>query len=545
MATAKSIVQIDVQDESFKRFHAAFDKYKEALKAMPKDWQKVGQQLGAAGAAIDKNLQKNTKNQKDFNKSMKDGLVTAKEFAGQAKSIAGSFASAAVSIAKWVSLGALGGGFGLAGLASGASNARRQSQGLGLSTGETRAAQTSLSRYIDPMSALKNIVDAQNDVTKRIVFSATGTSPNGKNSLQVLQEILPKMVEAFKAQPESTRYNYANAMHFTDIVSQEDLNRLAHLGKDELPQAMKQMADMAKRFNADDSVNKGWQDFLVNMKAAGISLEVDLQKNLIKLSVPFQNLMKTISKVANELLSSPDMGKWIESLGNGIEKLAKYLSSPEFSSDLMGFMDSLKKFGEVIAWIWDKLPDSGKSDPVNHNTATVKSGITQSPADFLRNMSKGDSLLKLEAQNNLPRGILDTIWALESNRGKNSGSSSKGAMGDFQLMSDTAKGLGVTDRSDFNQSAGGAATMISRLLKKYKGNVERTLEAYNWGEGNLDHYLKGDKSWTESNGTVHNTNHIPKETQDYVRKAGLPVTLIINDATGGNININAAMQGAH
>ena len=427
MAQAKSVIQIDVQDESFKRFQSAFNEYTKALAAMPADWKKVGQHIGDAGKSIEKNLKGAGKAQKDFNKDMRDGLVTAKEFASQAKSIASSFASAALSIAKWVTLGALGGGFGLAGLASNAGNLRRQSQGLGLSTGQVRAAETSLSRYIDPMAALKNIVDAQNDVTKRIVFSATGTSPNGKNALQVLQEMLPKMVASFKSQPEATRYNYANAMHFTDIVSQEDLNRLAHLGKDELPQAMRQMEMMAAQLQADDSVNKGWQDFMVNLHAAGNALEVNLQKNLIRLSEPLQKLMAAVGKVANDLLSSPDVGKWLNSLSKSIEEFAGYLSSPQFKDDMGEFVESMKKIasaavklGEIIGWVYDHTLGLGSTNPAgtpyvsNKNPSEVHSANKQSVFDFIKNASKERQLQELEASNKLPFGILDAIWANES-----------------------------------------------------------------------------------------------------------------------------------
>ena len=48
MAT-KSVIQIDVLDESFKKFQQAFDKYQAALKKMPGDWQKVNQ-TSAGGA---------------------------------------------------------------------------------------------------------------------------------------------------------------------------------------------------------------------------------------------------------------------------------------------------------------------------------------------------------------------------------------------------------------------------------------------------------------------------------------------------------------
>jgi hypothetical protein len=37
----KSVIEIDVLDEKFKAFASVFEKYQEALKKMPGDWQKV------------------------------------------------------------------------------------------------------------------------------------------------------------------------------------------------------------------------------------------------------------------------------------------------------------------------------------------------------------------------------------------------------------------------------------------------------------------------------------------------------------------------
>jgi hypothetical protein len=78
--------------------------------------------------------------------------------------------------------------------------------------------------------------------------------------------------------------------------------------------------------------------------------------------------------------------------------------------------------------------------------------------------------------------------------------SPKGANGMFQLMPETAKGLGV-DPTDPVQNIQGGIKYLKQQLDANGGNVEKALQAYNWGPGNV---AKG--------GTP------PPETQAYVQK---------------------------
>lgn len=89
-----------------------------------------------------------------------------------------------------------------------------------------------------------------------------------------------------------------------------------------------------------------------------------------------------------------------------------------------------------------------------------------------------------------------------------------GATGAFQLMPGTARDLGlrvdsqVDERLDPSKSRAAASVYMRQLLKRYNGNVDNALRAYNWGMGNVDKWI--------ANGS--DLSQLPKETRDYTGK---------------------------
>jgi len=78
-----------------------------------------------------------------------------------------------------------------------------------------------------------------------------------------------------------------------------------------------------------------------------------------------------------------------------------------------------------------------------------------------------------------------------------------GAQGLMQLMPATAKELGVEDSFDPQQNLLGGSRYLKQLLDKYDGDLDKTLAAYNWGQGNVDR--KG-------------LEQMPQETRSYLQK---------------------------
>jgi len=122
----------------------------------------------------------------------------------------------------------------------------------------------------------------------------------------------------------------------------------------------------------------------------------------------------------------------------------------------------------------------------------------------------------LESQYGLPKGLLAGIQMQESRgdtyRGGKLLTSPAGAQGSFQFMPATAKRFNV-NVEDMASSAEGAAKYLNKLLKMFNGDIDKTIMAYNAGEGNVQ------------SGKAYGF----KETQDYLKK--------VKGYTAGSIGI--------
>ncbi len=115
-------------------------------------------------------------------------------------------------------------------------------------------------------------------------------------------------------------------------------------------------------------------------------------------------------------------------------------------------------------------------------------------------------LAQLEDKYGLPPRLLSSVSKVESNDnpmavGPTTRSGER-AQGRFQFMPATARSYNI-DPFDEAQASDAAGQMYQRLLKKYNGDVDKALAAYNWGEGNVDR---------------QGMDKMPKETRDYIAK---------------------------
>lgn len=381
--TTKAVIEIDILDEKFKAFEAALEKLQEVVGKLPSDWKKVTSEIGNANKELgkgekeaekderkrkDRDTKKRYEENRDNNQRKKNNedqrvaqnnaLQQYREVFRVTGGIAKNLASGALSVAKWVTLGAIGGGFGFGGLAAAASNARKEAGGLGVSTGELRAANVAYGRYLDnPEQSLGNIAQMQQDYLGRAKLNRiAGKDVSQETSGQALTDTLQNAVKMYQA--NKNNLPYLQSMGVTDVYSLQELRRLAALPEKERNEAISQYGSLSKKYAVADPTSKAWQDFMVKLQDAGQTIEVSFIKNLKNITPALDTLTTSISKAIDEFLSSKQFGDAVKTLSTKIVEFGKYLGSAEFQDDISKFMSSVGKLvdytEDFVGWL-DKV----------------------------------------------------------------------------------------------------------------------------------------------------------------------------------------------
>lgn len=554
--SATPIVSIPVDDAAFKRFHDLFQKYEASVKSLPAAWAAVEGHLKTMGGYLERIANASERQGTSVRRMGEDAGAFRRTIDAVARqfekvdhsvyNISRHIASATLDLFKWSTIftgisGLLGAGglFGLNRLAQASAGGLRTARGLGVTTAEAQAFSINYQRAVDPGSVLGNVADAQSDYTKRWAFNALGVNGLDRDPALVAQDVVERARRMYLQSDRSQQFAQAHGL--LEFMTMEDLRRLGAMSDKEVAGMRTGMAGDVNRLHMDPSTGVGWQNFINQMERAGTVLENSFIKVLIGLEKPLETFSERLVKVVEAM--EPKMAEWIDALGRGLQVFADYLGSAKFRQDVIDFTSAIESLGGVIMKVVhlfspQHTPDGRAIAPsgvpffqyVPPNAGRAGGGSIDRPAQS----SQASYLRSLEQANNLPPGVLDRIWDMESNRGANAGYSWAGALGPFQFMSATAQRYGITDRRDFYQEGRGAASYLSDLHDMF-GDWREAVAAYNAGEGRVSEAVRQyGNDWL---------SHLPRETQNYVNRtfgASGQVVININNNTGGSAVVSTS-----
>lgn len=623
---AKSIVDIDVNDDKFVAFMERFREYQSALDDLPEAWRvaavgigesskqtekakgeakELGAEFNAVAEAIltinsgidrlNANLEDSKKKQDEFNKSTRSAKGFLSDATKYAKSLAGHIKEATASLLSWggivgIFTGVLGVGglFGINRLAATTGAQRFTSLGLGTSIGALDSTAINYQKALgNPAGTLGAIRDSQMDLSKRWTFQAMGINNPDQDPAKLLPQMIRNARDIF-VQNGSTLQG-AQAHGLTNFFTLDDLNRFKNMSDEEITAMEKRAQQDARMLQITDQQARQWQDFNVQLDYSSQSIRNTFVRGLGPLTPQLSKLSDALSGAIDTVLKSPELGKWIDALARGIERFGNYLSSPEFTSDVLSFMDGVKRLGQSVSRLIDLFAGkislsefmSGSSSILGSSTREDAEGsqpyVPGSESDprvwgVLKwgKMASGvaptqydDYFSEAAKKYNVDPRWLKAIAAGESSWDQNAVSKA-GAKGLMQVMPGNFQpGENPFDPRD-NIMAG--ARVFSWAMQSANGDLDEALRYYNGGSrrGSAENMAypgrirekyaamygapkNNDASGVDSSEIAKNTsktNQLLQQIVDGKGGRGGSGDVVIYNNTGGNAVVTSAQLGA-
>lgn len=382
---AKSIVDIDVNDDKFVAFMERFREYQSALDDLPEAWRVAAVGIGESSKQTEKakgeakglgaefnavaeailtinsgidrlntNLEDSKKKQGEFNKSTRSAKGFLSDATKDAKSLAGHIKEATASLLSWggivgIFTGVLGVGglFGINRLAATTGAQRFTSLGLGTSIGALDSTAINYQKALgNPAGTLGAIRDSQMDLSKRWTFQAMGINNPDQDPAKLLPQMIRNARDIFVK--NGSTLQGANAYGLTNFFTLDDLNRFKNMSDEEITAMEKRAQQDARMLQITDQQARQWQDFNVQLDYSSQSIRNTFVRGLGPLTPQLSKLSDALAGAIDTVLKSPELGKWIDALAGGIERFGNYLASPAFTSDVESFMSGVKKLALTI-----------------------------------------------------------------------------------------------------------------------------------------------------------------------------------------------------
>lgn len=359
------------------------------------------------------------------------------------------------------------------------------------------------SQLVSERDKLRDLGQEYEDINSKLITATYSFSRHNDMTSEQSKQVNALIAEYKKTGDIDQFSGKINALNFINQTGKDKFNTLAGSVKtagnefktqktfvSQMEPALKGVGDQAKQTAGE---------------VAGLSAEIQKLLNLNTEGASKSNYL-------NELVKR-----------NIDPELAEMMYEARKASNIAGTSERLnaKVLNSVLdRWKADQglnktLEERAKIEERNKKLVEAQGNAMKVNALVASNAAKAN-YAALESAKGLPKGLLSAVNMTESPN-SNTARSSAGARGAFQFMPKTAERFNV-DVNSVNSSAKGAAEYLDKLLKMFEGNLENALRAYNWGEGNMQNYLKYGSGMKNGQKGYFADRPMPRETREYSGK---------------------------
>lgn len=368
----KPIIDIEINDERFKRFIELFNEYKAGLGDMPDAWAQINGAMDGAGKSLEsgaisakdalaiaaaqagviaEELNHATHAQHEFHRATGSSERAMKGLSDRAKGLSQTI----FGIGKWVlkfgaigtGLGVLGGGIGLDDLAGAAMGRQKSAGALGLTAGQLSSFQANAQQFMG-LGALTAAATAQTNPHDAAALATLGISQQEARSEPASRLAFQELKSA---RASWLRYKAAGLDEMASPKVQQAMKlgmsagdirnaaqaRLSTINADEAATRRDQGQLGFSRSTAAE-----WTKLKIAIDKAGITIESSLIKSLSGLAPVIASMSKEGAHFIASLAGSKKMGEWVDEAKTDLRQFARFLGSPQFVADM-------HKLGVVIS----------------------------------------------------------------------------------------------------------------------------------------------------------------------------------------------------
>lgn len=560
MPIKMSVIDIPISDDKFRRFEALFSQYQERLEKTPGVWKQVDRQFRQTTAAM--LAQQQVMHEFSGTEKLKTAEKVWRGIASASSTVFGNTLRITSQLLKWGSLiggGLLGGSlFGIDRMARDMASSRYAYTGLGMSYGGWRSFGINMNRFVDPGSFLSSINQAISNPALQGPLYAMGVNPNGSTE-QVSLSMLRAMRRLAINTPRGELGIMSQAYGLQPFGGLETLMRLQQIPAEEFYRQMRREQNDKNALGLPPGVAAKWTDFTRQMDLAKSTIFKTFVVGLAPLEKPLERLSVAFSGFISKVMTGPEIKKGIDALATWLNTFSVEMTSKKFQDAVSSLVSDTGAIAQAFHWlakevriysgwahpgheiwdfakgIWQGYATGGVGGNGLPMLAAGGVGIGSRSAMIGGEGRFGAAADKLDAIFGLPAGTMRRLVRTESGFNPNL-TSGKGAMGLTQLMPDTAWQYGLRGNMamDPMQNLVVGAEYLASLVRRYQGNTQEALAAYNWGPGNVDALMrKYGGAWRA---------HLPKSVSAYVTAISPDSNIVVTarHSTGANPALAAA-----